>query len=352
MLSTITTRTWIAVILVCGFAVAHAFSESRDPLQADISSADVEQLRIAREARKAERYDQAISLLEPLVRKTPQFYNAQLNLAFTYLEQEKYQEAAPAFERAFKIRERYHIPDLSLPNTIGWTYMQLGEYHTAEKFLKQAAANEQQNGERLNRLVFNNLGLLYLYSNDLDQAELFLKKAIGYGNSGAEQNLQIVQESRETQVGSRARDTGTNLATLKQHIKWSIYQGGARIWSNGELRSAEDLRAELLRPQQPLGQGHKEIEKANPAVLVEATKQAVREMPEEKPVKRLPDLLAESCKDPGARVKFIKLANQGEAARARDLFAKTHGTEVANLPGAFSDNDFATLIRKACGDSG
>ncbi len=127
----------------------------------------------------------AVAMLEPIIAAKPDYYRALFNLGLAYDEAGNYAKANAAFERAFAVRDKLKIQDISLLNSAGWVSMKNGDYATAEKRLQSALANITQGTPPTQASLYNNLGQLYYDTQRFDEAGKYLTIAKDRFNSKA-----------------------------------------------------------------------------------------------------------------------------------------------------------------------
>jgi tetratricopeptide (TPR) repeat protein len=184
-----------ALLLAAGAAQAQV-----DAFQKQIPAADVRELEQARALRARKQPAEAIKILEPLVARQPQFFNAQyeLGLAISDTSPES-GKAIPALEKAAALKRAHpEVTDAHVFNTLGWAYMLSGQPKPAEAAFKEAEARRDQLTPDVQRRLYNNLGFLYLSTGRRDAAEKYLHTAAEkYDSAQARTNLKTLNALKE-----------------------------------------------------------------------------------------------------------------------------------------------------------
>ena len=185
----------LAAVFTAGFGVFTELRGQTDRFQPDIRSELVSLLEEARQERRSGNSDQAIESLQQIIKDQPDYYRAHFNLALAFVNQERYDESIQAFTKALEIKNSNKIADVTIYNSLGWTYLHAGDLEKAEEFLLLAVKNVEFLTDSSKKRVFNNIGWLYMYSGDYNAAEKYLKKAKDeYGSSLAVKNLALLEE--------------------------------------------------------------------------------------------------------------------------------------------------------------
>ena len=256
-----------SIVLFSLTRVASVAAQPTDSIQENIPSEQVSHLREARRLRKNGEYSDAIKQLEQILSAKPNYYNAQLNLALAYYNDNKLGQALEAFGKALEIRKSEEIEDYQIFNMVGWVHLEMGDFTQAEEHFKEALKHENKLSFKTKKVLYNNIGLLYLYINKLDEAEAYLKIAVEkYNNQGAAKNLDLVYASRVSE-----------LETLKSHIRWSIVHEGVELKEDGELLPIGSIRYELLATQPEERLGYQQIAKASDRDLLSAVREVLEE---------------------------------------------------------------------------
>ena len=191
------TLIFLFVMLFGPFCLA---TQAYEIYQKNISSSLVDDLDTARKLRINGDYKTAIIKLEEIIETAPGFFEAQYNLGLAYAEIENTVKSLRHLEKARKIRENENLQDYSIYNALGWYYMVAGRYNGAENVFKKGLEYEQFAPFDVNRRLYNNLGLLYYTTRDVESARHYLSIAIDkYKSTKAKETLALVDQLAKTQ---------------------------------------------------------------------------------------------------------------------------------------------------------
>ena len=118
---------------------------------------------------ECEKPDEAIKILQQLIRGTPDWQEASLLLGDIFQEQERFKEAANVYLDALN----YHPENYDLYYNLGIVYTRLNDFQSAKDYYEKAA--------NLNSLLYNakyNLGLISLLHNEKDEAEMYFQECL------------------------------------------------------------------------------------------------------------------------------------------------------------------------------
>ncbi len=136
----------------------------------EINNKDIKlNYNIARLLNKDERPDEAITLLQDLLKKNPEYYDATNLLGEILYTQERYKEAINVYMNAL----RYNPGNYDLYYNLGMVYTMINDFQRAKEFYQKAA--------EINTLLYNaklSLGQIALIAGDLDEAEKFFKESL------------------------------------------------------------------------------------------------------------------------------------------------------------------------------
>ena len=239
-----TVKKHISITLICCFLFgnlsSHAQDSQSDPYQPDIPPEQVLKLGEAREKRLAKDHEASKKILEEILREQPDYFTAYYNLALVYGSMEMPEEAIKNFEKAAEIRKEKNIQEYSIYNALGWFYMANEQYDAAEKNFLEAIKYEEFNDEQTNRLVFNNIGLLYYNQRKFDLAKKYLTIAIEkYNSTTAVKNLESVRKLEE----KRRELDEQYVASIIQVAQSDAEAIGKKIWLNESAGKVEGLTA-------------------------------------------------------------------------------------------------------------
>lgn len=120
------------------------------------------QYKIAYLFNQTEKPNEAIKILQELLRKKPEWEEATLLLGDIFQEQERFKEAVSVYLDAIQ----YHPENYDLYYNLGIVYTMLNDFQSAKEYYEKAA--------QLNSLLYNakyNLGQIALLYNELEEAE-------------------------------------------------------------------------------------------------------------------------------------------------------------------------------------
>ena len=136
----------------------------------EINNKDIKvNLNLARLLNKAERPDDSITMLQDILRKKPEYYDASNLLGEILYSNERYKEAINVYMNAL----RYHPGDYNLYYNLGMVCTMVNDFQRAKEFYQKAA--------EINSLLYNaklSIGQIALIEGDLDEAERFFKESI------------------------------------------------------------------------------------------------------------------------------------------------------------------------------
>lgn len=136
----------------------------------EINNKDIKiNLNLARLLNKAERPDDAIIMLQDILKKKPEYYDASNLLGEILYSNERYKEAINVYMSAL----RYHPGDYNLYYNLGMVCTMVNDFQRAKEFYKKAA--------EINSLLYNaklSIGQIALIEGDLDEAERFFKESL------------------------------------------------------------------------------------------------------------------------------------------------------------------------------
>lgn len=113
--------------------------------------------------------DEAVQMLESLLKNKPQYFEATQLLGDILCEQEKYKQAANIYHEALK----YNPNSYEIYYNMGIVYTMLNDFKNAKECYEKAAT--------INTLLYNayyNLAQINLIFNDIEEAEKFFLKSI------------------------------------------------------------------------------------------------------------------------------------------------------------------------------
>ena len=118
---------------------------------------------------ECERPNEAIKLLQLLIKKTPDWQEASILLGDIYQEQERFKEAVNVYLDAIN----YHPENYDLYYNLGIVYTRLNDFKSAKDYYEKAA--------ELNSLLYKakyNLGQISLLYNEMDEAIMYFEQCL------------------------------------------------------------------------------------------------------------------------------------------------------------------------------
>ena len=125
--------------------------------------------KIAKLLNKDERPEEAITVLQDILKKKPEYYDATNLLGEILYSNERYKEAINVYMNAL----RYNPGNYDLYYNLGMVYTMVNDFQRAKEFYEKAA--------EINSLLYNaklSLGQIALISGDLDEAEQYFKESL------------------------------------------------------------------------------------------------------------------------------------------------------------------------------
>lgn len=125
--------------------------------------------KVAELLQKTEKNEEAIIMLQDLLKIKPDYLQATLLLGNILYDEERFKEAVSVYMLAIK----YHPIEYELYYNLGMVYTRLNDFQRANEFYKRAA--------KLNSYLYNgqyNLALIAMIQGELDEAEMHLLKAL------------------------------------------------------------------------------------------------------------------------------------------------------------------------------
>lgn len=113
--------------------------------------------------------DEAIEMLQNLLRNKPDYYDASIQLGELLCEQERFKEALTVYHDAL----RYNPAEYELYYNLGIVYTRLSDFQAAKEMYEKAA----EINHRL-YLAYYSLGIIALFEKDLDSAMEYFQKSI------------------------------------------------------------------------------------------------------------------------------------------------------------------------------
>jgi Flp pilus assembly protein TadD len=187
-------RRGLVLLVLCASSGA-AFAQV-DAFQKNIPAADVKVMQDARALRLKGRYDPAIKVLQELVVRQPDYFNAHYELGLALSSRaESTADGLPELEKAAALKRAHpEINDAHVFNSLGWAYMFSYKPKQAEAAFKEAEKNVDQLSPDARKRLFNNMGYFYLTRGKLKDSEKYLNlAATKYDSAPATKNLRTLE---------------------------------------------------------------------------------------------------------------------------------------------------------------
>lgn len=124
---------------------------------------------IAKLLNKSDRQEEAITVLQDILKRKPEYYEATNLLGEVLCANERYKEAINVYMNAL----RYNPGNYDLYYNLGIAYTMANDFQRAKEFYEKAA--------EINSLLYNaklSIGQIALIAGDLDEAEQFFKESL------------------------------------------------------------------------------------------------------------------------------------------------------------------------------
>ena len=136
----------------------------------EINNKDIKlNYNIARLLSKTERSEEAITVLQDILKKNPEYYEATNLLGDVLCANERYKEAINVYMNAL----RYNPGNYDLYYNLGIVFTMTNDFQRAKEFYEKAA--------EINSLLYNaklSIGQIALIAGDLDEAEQYFKESL------------------------------------------------------------------------------------------------------------------------------------------------------------------------------
>lgn len=136
----------------------------------EINNKDIKlNYNIARLLNKTQRSEEAITVLQDILKKNPEYYEATNLLGEVLCENERYKEAINVYMNAL----RYNPGNYDLYYNLGIVFTMTNDFQRAKEFYAKAA--------EINSLLYNaklSIGQIALIAGDLDEAEQYFKESL------------------------------------------------------------------------------------------------------------------------------------------------------------------------------
>jgi Flp pilus assembly protein TadD len=173
------TITAIASLLALASAAPPVRAQAAAAAAAKGSAALTQAVQQARQLRLQGNPAESAKVLGAVVEAHPNDFRAQYNLGLAFHGTGDTPAAIGALQKAKTINEKDKIGDATIYNSLGWVYLQSGDYTQALKEFK--TAEKPQNFSALTpesqRKVLNNIGVTYAYVGEAKLANDYFAKA-------------------------------------------------------------------------------------------------------------------------------------------------------------------------------
>ena len=178
----------------------------------EINNKDIRiNLNLAKLLNKAERPDDAISMLQEILKKKPEYYDASNLLGEILYSNERYKEAINVYMNAL----RYHPGDYDLYYNLGMVCTMVNDFQRAKEFYKKAA--------EINSLLYNaklSIGQIALIEGDLDEAERYFKESLKGEDSEAGSYYYLSQVA----ILKGDKEKATNYMNIAVELEPNMYK--------------------------------------------------------------------------------------------------------------------------------
>lgn len=195
------------IIFFVSFFMSHA-AHADDPIQPQYKTADSQIVDNAKALRLDRKYDAAIDLLKPLIKREPEYYRAIYQLALSFGERAQsaskqpndIQDSDTWFRQAIAQKERLSaagkpLNEYTIYNSYGWFLMETGRFKDAEvTLLKGVNELDKLPSVQSQQRVLNNLSIVYKRQGRFAEAAELSKKALALGSVTAQKNLIEIQQ--------------------------------------------------------------------------------------------------------------------------------------------------------------
>jgi len=185
-----------------------------DPIQPQYKGADATAVDNAKNLRLAQRYNESIDLLLPIVKREPAYYRAMYQLALACAERAQSASKQPNdienadkwFRLAIAEKERLNaagtpLNEYTIYNSYGWFLMETGHFKEAEmSLLKGLNELDKLPSVQSQQRVLNNLAIVYKRQGRFDEAASLSKKAIALGSVTAQKNFIEIQQMSKAKI--------------------------------------------------------------------------------------------------------------------------------------------------------
>ena len=205
----------IGILINVTMVVAQDFSGAQDyaaPLPSDI------QQKI-----QVYGYEKAVPDLERYISKNPRSYDGLSALGKAKAIQGDLLTSLKYLVQAKDIKESADILDSGIYNSLGWVKFLNGDSEGAKQDIMKAIENQQVLDPEVGEAAYNNLGIIYLHSNDTQNTELYFNKArVLYNSKYAGENLKllnVLEANRISVYGNEPNPMEKNMGSALENRK-------------------------------------------------------------------------------------------------------------------------------------
>jgi tetratricopeptide (TPR) repeat protein len=207
-----------------------------DRYQLDMPADVVSKTSQARQLRLENHFAESEDLLEPIVRRYPNYFLAHYDLGLAYEEQKKESAAIEELERAKQLNIELMLREPTIYNSLGWAYLQDKQYTKALAEFELARSPEvfALLDSESQQKVLNNEGLTQAYLGQPSKAaDLFMSaskvvsqntsdKSRDQGVAALGASAAILDQLRAALKSGSSADLDTAYRTLETAIRFNI----------------------------------------------------------------------------------------------------------------------------------
>ena len=205
----------------------------------EINNKDIKiNYNIARLLNKDERADEAITVLQDILKTKPEYYDATNLLGEILYTQERYKEAINVYMNAL----RYNPGNYDLYYNLGMVYTMVNDFQRAKEFYQKAA--------EINSLLYNaklSLGQIALIAGDLDEAERYFKESMKGEDVEAGSYYYLAQIAILKGDKDKALNYMNIAVELDQNIYNKVQKEDVFLPIRNEVKKPQKLENELKR---------------------------------------------------------------------------------------------------------
>ena len=136
----------------------------------------------------------AVDKLKKYVSINPNNYRGVYSLGKVLALEGKYDESLKYLEQARTMKEQADIQDASIYNAVGWTKFLIGDTVGAKRDIQMILESQESVDRTVKETALNNLGIIYMYTKQNDEAKIYFEQAAQQYNSRyAKENIDILK---------------------------------------------------------------------------------------------------------------------------------------------------------------